>query len=49
MTDIFNKFTFANRKLVLIVKSHNVRDILQTWSLNTKNNFIANNIVFIFT
>ena len=38
--DIFNKSAFANGKLIVIIQSQNVRHILQTWNLNTKNNLI---------
>ena len=38
--DIFNKSGFRSRKLIVIVWSRNVRPVLQTWSLNTKNNLI---------
>ena len=43
-SDIFNKSAFANRKLVVITYSRNVRRI--TWSLNTKNNLINNLILY---
>ena len=39
-SDIFNKSAFANRKLIVIIKYQNMRRILQTSSLNTKNNLI---------
>ena len=38
--DIFNKSAFANRKLIVIIKSRIMRHILQTWNMNTKNKLI---------
>ena len=35
--DIFSKSAFANRKLIVIIKSRIMRRILQTSSMNTKN------------
>ena len=35
-TYIFNKSAFVNRKL--IISSQNIKRILKTWSLSTKNN-----------
>ena len=38
VSDIFNNSAFANRELIVIIKSWSMQHILQTLSLKTKNN-----------